>query len=116
MEEQPRERITVGQEWLGFLLSPAAWGIYFVLLYVLDEAACKLDFLTPGIVLPLATVFGIITLGMIGFAARRAYRSAQGEEEGESGRFLGSVGLMLCGLFSLSTIAVWVSVLVLMPC
>jgi hypothetical protein len=40
------------QQWLGFGLSPAVWTVYFVVVYVLNEAACGLPLLSPTAFFP----------------------------------------------------------------
>lgn len=102
--------------WLGFVLSPTVWGVYFVLVYVIDEAACHLSILSPSMVVPLVTISGLFALGAIGISARYAYQALRQSEEGENSYFMGWTGLVLAGLFCLSTIAIAVYVWFLMPC
>lgn len=104
------------QQWLGFITSPIVWTVYFVVVYVLDEAACALDLLSPTAVLPLTTLFALLTLGFIGLAAWLALRAWREGDGAGNGRFLGLSGLLLCGMFTLMTVAVWVAAWVLMPC
>lgn len=104
------------RQWLGFILSPVVGTAYFMVVYVLDEAACKLTFLSPTAVSPITTLLTLLTLAVIGYAGWLAYQAwQQGDGEG-NGRFLGLSGLFLCGLFALMTVAVWVAAWVLMPC
>lgn len=108
------------RQWLGFVGSPAVWTLYFVAVYVLNEAACKLTLLAATAVFPVATVLALLTLAAVGYAGWLAYQAwNQGEEQDEpggNGRFLGLTGLLLSGLFALMTVAVWVSAWVLRPC
>lgn len=104
------------RQWLGFLSGPAAWSVYFVVVYVLDEAACKLTLLAPTAVFPVATVLTVLTLGLLGYGVYLSYQAwQQGNGEG-SGRFLGWTGLLMGGLFILMTLAIWIATWVLMPC
>ena len=48
------------RQWLGFMLSPTAWTVYFVLVFVLNEAACRLPLLSPAAFFPLATLFTVV--------------------------------------------------------
>lgn len=104
------------QQWLGFVLSPVVWTVYFVVMYVLNEAACRLPLLLPGAFFPLATVSTVLTLGLIGLAVWWAWRALREGDGAGNGRFLGLSGLLLGGLFVVMTTAVWVAALVLMPC
>ncbi|MBK8902568.1 MAG: hypothetical protein IPM53_15375 [Anaerolineaceae bacterium] len=104
------------QQWLGFVLSPVAWTVYFVVVYVLNEAACRLPLLPPAAFFPLATLFTVLTLGLIGLAAWWAWRALREGDGAGNGRFLGLSGLFMCGLFVVMTTAVWVAALVLLPC
>jgi hypothetical protein len=109
-------KISTGRMWLGFFLSPTVWAIYFVMVYVIGEAACHLLILSPSMVLPLSTISGLMTLTAIGISARYAYRMRRQNDEGETGYFMGWTGLLLAGLFGLSTVAVWFSAWFLRPC
>lgn len=104
------------QQWLGFMLSPAAWTVYFVVIYVLNEAACRLPLLSPMAFFPLATLFTGVVLALIGLAGWWAWRAWREGDGAGNGRFLGLTGLLLCGLFAVMTTAVWVAALVLRPC
>lgn len=112
----PSPATTRRRQWLGFMLSPVVWTTYFVLVYVLDEAACKLTLIGEEALLPLATLFGLLTLGVIGYAARLAYQAWRYGDEAGNGRFLGMSGLLLCGLFALMTAATWAAAWLLTPC
>ncbi|MCA9973927.1 MAG: hypothetical protein KC425_27130 [Anaerolineales bacterium] len=104
------------RQWLGFIASPVVWTVYFVTVYVLDEAACKLTLLAPTAVFPITSLLTLLTLGIIAYAGALAYRAwREGDDEG-SGRFLGWAGLLLCALFALVTVATWGAAWVLMPC
>lgn len=104
------------QQWLGFMLSPAAWTVYFVVIYVLNEAACRLPLLSPMAFFPLATLFTGVVLALIGLAGWWAWRAWREGDGAGNGRFLGITGLLLSGLFVVMTTAVWVAALVLPPC
>jgi len=110
------------RQWLGFVGSPAVWTLYFVAVYVLNEAACKLTLLGATAVLPVATVLALLTLAAVGYAGWLAYQAwregdgAEAEDGGGNGRFLGLTGLLLSSLFALMTVAVWVAAWVLRPC
>lgn len=104
------------QQWFGFITGPTACSVYFILVYVLDEAACALKSVSPTAVLPLTTFLTAVTLGLIGLAGWQAWAAWRWGDDAGNGRFLGLSGLLLSGLFTLMTIATWVAAWVLMPC
>ena len=104
------------QQWFGFIISPLAWTLFFILVYVLSEAACGFGWFGPTAVLPLASLFAILTLGLICLAGWQAWAAWRWGDGAGNGRFLGITGLLLCGLFTLMTIVVWVAAWVLLPC
>lgn len=112
----PKRASSRRQQWFGFMTSPLAWTLYFILVYVLSEAACGFGWFAPTAVFPLTSLFAILTLGLIGLAGWRALAAWRWGDGAGNGRFLGLSGLLLCGLFALMTIAVWVAVWVLLPC
>jgi hypothetical protein len=121
------------------LLSPVAWMIYFVLIYLLDEAACALNILRFPLwgrvtavmllmlVLTLLTLLLTLYAGYLGWKlwrqAKAASQSAnqqtsEWEHETAIGRdlFVGKSGVMLSSLFVLLTLAVALSIVWLRPC
>lgn len=112
----------VNRQQIIFLASPIAWAVYFIVVYLLTEAACKIGLLRESFVgisiflmLPTLAVTGTVTL----LSWRTAQRSApQGGEVNptETEQFAGHVGVWLNGLFVVLTLGVGVSAMVLLPC
>lgn len=102
--------------WIGFLGGPVVWSLYFVLVYSHDEAACNLNVVAPSTVFPVATLFGVLSLGLIGASLYLSYLAWRLGEGQEQARFAGLAGLVMNGLFVLMTVAVWAITWVLPPC
>lgn len=129
-------RSSTRRQTLALLLSPVVWMTYFMLIYLLDEAACGLHLLTfqvwPGVmaVILIMLLLSLLTLGVIGYSGYlswQVWRQAEaGREAADSGPdqeatfisdiFVGTSGVMLSGLFALLTLVVMVGVVVLRPC
>jgi integral membrane sensor domain MASE1 len=105
--ESKRERLT----WVYLLTPPVAWTVYFMLVYLLVEAVCKLE-RGEAAVLPVTLIFTLITLLLIGYTSYRAYRQQQDQQQDFAS--FGSITLGL--LFILLTLGVGLTVFVLRPC
>ena len=97
------------QAWIRWLTGPIVWTVYFMVVYLLVEAACEMVVLGETAVLPLTLLVTFITGAIIAAAVYQAWRSAD-----ESFANKSSVSLNI--LFLLLTLAVGVTVLVLKPC
>jgi hypothetical protein len=130
--------------WLILLLSPISWMVYFVLAYLLDEAACALNFLynpvlgRAALIVPILVVLTLLTLvvvlysGYLGWrllrdAQRRAEATAEVREHGSEDNgemeeiaardeFIAVSGIMLSALFAILTVGFLVVMVVLKPC
>lgn len=99
---------------VGLFLSPTVWTIFFVLVFSLNQEACKRDVLPETAVRPLTTILTIISLLIIGYATRLSYRSWRVDED--NGRFLGIAGLWMNGLFIAFTIGTGIVAWIVTPC
>lgn len=145
MTDMKREEYSdTSGRWLALLLSPITWMVYFVLVYLLDEAACAFDLIdapTVGrgaLLVPALIVLTLITLAIVlygGYLGWRLLREARrqigstdqadnkrGESEGEfeaigtRDQFVGISSIMLSLLFAIFTIGMLVVVVGLPPC
>lgn len=116
----------IAKERNAFLASPIAWSVYFVVVYLLVEAACRIGLLrdaveavTLGLMLPTLAV-----IGYVGLQSRSVQGHADEADADPTGEidhrqmqaFAGQVGIWMCGVFALLTLAVGVSALALPPC
>ena len=108
-KEQPVERKQQQQAWWRWLTGPIVWTVYFMVVYVLVEAACELVVLAETAVLPLTLIFTVITAVIIAIAAYQAWRR-------QDDSFANQSSILLNALFFLLTLAVGTTVLVLQPC
>lgn len=108
------------------LVGPIAYSVFFVIGYLLVEAACRTGILLKQVAgIPLALLLvvalGLLTLALIAYGGIRAYRAwstwrdqdllAEGRDE-----FMALAALILVALFGLATVLTALSVLVLEPC
>ncbi len=122
-------------QWRMLLLAPILWMAYFMLVYLLDEAACRLAFWHTAVWGPLTVVSlvsllitGVIFLVMLypAYWGWQLWQKAKTEETEGRGvtvterrqrdRFVGSSAMMLSLLFALLTIGLGLTFLVLEPC
>ena len=103
------ERKEERQAWIRWLTGPIVWSVYFLTVYLWDEAACHLAILSEASVLPVTLVLTFITLALIGTAGYRAWRI-------RDDTFANNSSVWLNGLFFFLTMPVGVTVLVLKPC
>lgn len=125
MNEQPSEQQFNFPRRL--LLGAGAWSIYFVVVYLLIEAACRIGLLR-NVVEPLTLVLMVPTLAAIAYAAwpgpfGPSATAVRPDDENLpevdpqfNQEFAHQVGWWLGIIFLLLTLAVGVTPLVLMPC
>lgn len=106
-----------------FLASPIVWAVYFVIVYLLNEAACKIGLLRDSFV-GISIFLMLPALAATVYVTWMSWRSANhpvaehgGEiNAAETERFTGQVGVWLNGLFVVLTLGVGVAAMVLLPC
>ena len=114
------------KERAALLVSPIAWSIYFMTVYLLIEAACGIGLLREAAE-ALILIGMLPTLAVIIYAAwqgrsvqkqpdRREIEAREEINPAHMKEFSGQVGLWLSGVFVLLTLAVGVTALVLPPC
>lgn len=130
---EKNQEVNSWQRWLVLLLSPILWMGYFMLVYLLDEAGCRLGFWNTPIWGQL-TVIGLISLGVtvvvllaiiyLGYRGLKLWQEtevATGEDAAmnvrvERDRFIGLSTVMLSVLFGVMTLGLAVTFLALHPC
>jgi len=121
-----------GQRWLILLVTPGVWMVYFLVVYLLDEAGCGLGFwhtavwgrlTTLGLISLGATVITLLVIIYIGYQGLKLWQKAEIEQthipekaKAERDRFIGLSVVMLSALFVLLTLGLGLTFLVLRPC
>lgn len=133
-DQSPNHQSPTGQRlrplWFSVLVGPLVYSIYFLIGYMIAEAACKADLLNftvlglDGLAVTelILTLLSVVIIGS-GFViawrtgqSRRAQGGGdQGSEESAS-RFLAFGGLVLNPLFILVTVATGGTLIFLQPC
>ena len=115
---QPRGKLAL---WTGVLGGPVAWALQLQAGYTIVRFTCSRQWLTAAHhAVTLAML--LVALACTVIAARewvRAGREASAGAEGGAGgrsRFLGALGVLTSGLFSLTIVAAWVPLFFLSPC
>jgi nicotinamide riboside transporter PnuC len=118
-EERLREPRGIAALWFALMAGPVAWFLGLIVQYSLVRVECAKG---GTVVLHLVT-FATLALSLAGAAVawrewKRTGRRWPGEEGGALGRsrFMVALGLLGCGLFSLTIVAQWVAGLFLNPC
>jgi cytochrome c biogenesis factor len=123
MAVDPRTDVPDAKEiralWTGLLLPPIAFLISLEVSYALVPAACS-----SGSELPVHLVhLGCLLLALIGgLIAWRWWKRQGATWAGEEGgplarsRFMAGLGLLLCALFALVIVAMWIPSFLLDPC
>lgn len=114
--------------WVAFLLSPAVWITYFLVVYMVDEVVCGLNVLrstfwgqvtTADLIMLLLTILTLAACG-VGFClGRRLWQHSQQQERQisiERDRFIGLSAMLMGGLFALLTVGMTAVIIVLKPC
>lgn len=132
--------------WLTLLLSPVSWMVYFVLVYLLDEAACAIDILEAPIfnhgalLVPMLIVLTLATLAILVYGGHLGWRlvreakaqstargmvSSQDDAQNGSGEyeavmardyFIGMSGIILSVLFAIFTVGMLIVIVGVRPC
>ncbi len=111
--------------WFSLLVGPIAYSIYFLVGYMVAEAACKADllrftFLGMEGLAATEALLTVVTVGIIGaglpIAVRTYQQTATGESEQNAARFLAFGALFLNPLFILTTAATGGALIFLQPC
>ena len=109
----------IAAQWFAVLAGPLAWALGLNAGYAFVRVACVRDSMLP---LHLVSLFTLLLALAGGLVAHGIWRRTGEEGPGEGGgalsrsRFMGLIGLLASGLFSLAIIAQWVAVLFLDPC
>ncbi|MBX3013463.1 MAG: hypothetical protein KF832_18220 [Caldilineaceae bacterium] len=113
--------------WLGLLTGPVLYALYFIVGYLLVEAACQLGFLQETLggipfyslcVLALTLVVALITT-LVGVASWRRWRQNAyplGDDPDQAVPFLLFGSVLLSALFTLLMILTGISVLLIQAC
>ena len=108
------------------LVGPIAYSTFFIVAYLLAEAACQTGILMAQVAgIPLALLLvvalGLGTTGLVVYSGLHAYRAwrAEGDRDLDTeGRdeFMALAAVILTALFALATVLTALSVLVREPC
>lgn len=113
----------------GSLITPLAsaiiWMVYFMLVYLIAEARCRIAFLDYALlgasaasvvtVVLTVTAIGVIAVYTVG-SWRRWKQETGPPDVAEQGNVLGLLGVVSGGIFAIATLSVGIPVLFLPPC
>lgn len=108
------------------LVGPITYIVYFIAVYLLAEAACRMGILMAPVLgipllLGLVVVVGLPVLALIGYGGGLAYRAWRARPDAgpaveDRDAFMALAALTLTVLFGLATVLTALSVIVTNPC